>query len=71
ELSENPDAQSDDEIDISKEVENLNLKENEESEKDHTQDVSYDEMSEANEASRFDENEETLNPEDVDENEQS
>ncbi|KAG7695558.1 hypothetical protein KL933_002527 [Ogataea haglerorum] len=69
ELRNNEDQGSDDEVDISREVQNLNLgvSENDDG-KDETNETNYDET---NEGSRFDENEETLNPDDYDENEQA
>ncbi|ESX02926.1 hypothetical protein KL918_002299 [Ogataea parapolymorpha] len=68
ELRNSEDQGSDDEVDISREVQNLNLGVSEnDDEKDEPHETNYDEM---NEESRFDENEETLNPDDYDENEQ-
>ncbi|KAG7845261.1 hypothetical protein KL941_003106 [Ogataea angusta] len=68
ELRNSEDQGSDDEVDISREVQNLNLGVSEnDGEKDEPNENNYDEM---NEESRFDENEKTLNPDDYDENEQ-
>ncbi|KAG7817773.1 hypothetical protein KL919_003507 [Ogataea angusta] len=68
ELRNSEDQGSDDEVDISREVQNLNLGVSEDDgEKDEPNENNYDEM---NEESRFDENEKTLNPDDYDENEQ-